>query len=71
MPEVVYYVGASLDGYIATKDGGVDWMSRFQNATEDYGFPEFYASVDALLVGSHTYEVALKSPPWRGADDAG
>ena len=33
--EVIYYVAASLDGYIATPDGGVDWLAPFENSGED------------------------------------
>jgi len=68
MPEVVYYVAASLDRYIATDDGGVDWLSPFQNAGEDHGAGDLYSSVDALLMGSHTYEFALKLGQWPSPD---
>ena len=64
MPEVIYYVASSLDGYIATADGRVDWLSRFYTAGEDHGAGELEASVDALLLGSHTYEFALKLGQW-------
>ena len=64
MPEVIYYVASSLDGYIATADGSVDWLSRFHTAGEDHGAGELEASVDALLLGSHTYEFALKLGQW-------
>ena len=64
MPEVIYYVATSLDGYIATTDGGVDWLSRFHTAGEDHGAGELESSVDALLLGSHTYEFALKLNRW-------
>src|SRR6059058_3359052 len=64
MPEVIYYVASSLDGYIATADGSVDWLSRFHTAGEDHGAAELEASVDALLLGSHTYEFALKLGHW-------
>jgi len=30
MPQVVYYVAASVDGYIATPGGGVEWLDPFQ-----------------------------------------
>jgi dihydrofolate reductase len=64
MIEVVYYVASSLDGYIATPDGSVDWLSPFQVSGEDHGAGELAASVDALLLGSHTYEFALKLGQW-------
>ena len=60
MVEVVYYVASSLDGYIATTDGSIEWLSRFHTAGEDHGAGELESSVDALLLGSHTYEFALK-----------
>ena len=68
MMEVVYYVASSLDGYIATKDGGVDWLSRFHVAGEDHGAGKLEASVDALLLGSHTYEFALRLGQWPSAN---
>src|SRR5436853_6768760 len=64
MPEIIYYVATSLDGYIATAGGSVDWLSRFHTAGEDHGAGELEASVDALLLGSHTYEFALKLGQW-------
>jgi len=68
LPEVVYYVAASLDAYIATPDGGVDWLTRFHTAGEDHGAGELQSSVDALLLGSHTYEFALQLGHWPSPD---
>ena len=68
MPEVVYYVASSLDGYIATSDGSVDWLKPFQAWGEDHGATELNASVDALLLGSHTYEFALQLGQWPAPD---
>jgi dihydrofolate reductase len=64
MTEIFYYVAASLDGYIATPDGGVDWLSELEHADEDYGYSEFLASVDALIMGSATYEQVLGFGEW-------
>src|ERR1044071_3472065 len=68
MPEVIYYVASSLDGYIATADGSVDWLSGFHTAGEDHGAGKLEASVDVLLLGSHTYEFALKLGQWPSPD---
>jgi dihydrofolate reductase len=64
MTEVVYYVAASLDGYIATPDGGVEWLAPFEGTGEDYGYAKFYASVDAVLLGRKTYEKSLSFGEW-------
>lgn len=61
---IVYYVACSLDRYIATSDGSVDWLSRFHVAGEDHGAGKLLDSVDALLLGSRTYEFALKLGHW-------
>lgn len=63
-PEIIYYVACSLDGFIATENGGVDWLEPFQRTGEDHGAGELQASVDALLLGSKTYEFALKFGSW-------
>lgn len=47
MTEVIYYIAVSADGYIAAIDGGVEWMTAFEEATEDYGYALFYAKVEA------------------------
>ncbi len=64
IPEVIYYVASSLDGYIATPDGSVDFLSRFHTAGQDHGAGDLEASIDALLLGSHTYDFALKLGRW-------
>ncbi len=64
MIEVVYYVAASLDGFIATPDGSVDWLAPFEFTGEDYGYADFYASVDIVLMGRRTYEQCLTFASW-------
>ena len=62
--EIIYYVAASLDGFIATPDGGIEWLRPFEGTGEDYGYGEFYASVEAVLLGRRTYEQSLRFPEW-------
>ena len=61
---MIYYVAASLDAFIAPPDGSVDWLSPFEVEGEDYGYAEFYASIDAVLLGSRTYEQSRTFGQW-------
>ena len=61
---VTVHMAASLDGFIARKDGRVDWMeTRDEFAggdTMDPGFVEaFLKTIDCYVMGSRTYETAL------------
>jgi len=62
--EVVYYVASSIDGYLAPADGSLDWLSAFEATDDDFGYREFYGSVDAIVIGSKTYEQALEFDSW-------
>jgi dihydrofolate reductase len=59
MRKVKYFVANSLDNYIARRNGAVDWL--FMDG--DYGMREFFASVDAVLIGRKTYDFALSQNP--------
>ncbi len=52
MGQLILYIATSLDGYIARSSGAVDWLFTDQ----DYGYDDFYDSVDRLLMGRNTYE---------------
>ena len=58
MRKIIVYIATSADGYIARPDGNVDWLNRPQTAG-DYGMPSFYRSIDTILWGRKTYELAL------------
>ena len=62
MGKIAYYVAASMDGYIADADGGVDWLP--QGDANDYGYADFYAGVDALVMGRCTYDQVLRFGEW-------
>ncbi len=61
---VTIHMAASLDGFIARKDGRVDWLEisdEFAGGeTMDAGFVEaFLKTIDCYVMGSRTYETAL------------
>ena len=61
---VTIHMAASLDGFIARKDGSVDWLEKSDEFadgdTMDPGFVEaFRKTIDCYVMGSRTYETAL------------
>lgn len=60
----ILYVATSLDGYIARANGDIDWLPSSENNEEDYGYNDFYNSIDALVMGSNTYEQILGFTEW-------
>jgi dihydrofolate reductase len=61
---VTIHMAASLDGFIARKDGRVDWLETSDEFvggdTLDPGFvEEFLKTIDCYVMGSRTYETAL------------
>ncbi|MGH7578172.1 MAG: dihydrofolate reductase family protein, partial [Longimicrobiales bacterium] len=61
---VTIHMAASLDGFIARNDGGVDWLEtadRFDSG--EVMAPEavaaFLRTIDCYVMGSRTYETAL------------
>jgi dihydrofolate reductase len=61
---VTVHMAASLDGFIARRDGRVDWLEtsdQFEDGdTMDPGFVEaFLETIDCYVMGSRTYETAL------------
>ena len=56
------YIATSTDGYIATPDGGVDWLHTPGNldadmGSEDMGFKSFMNSVDCMIMGRKCMEM--------------
>ncbi|MCP4177701.1 MAG: dihydrofolate reductase [bacterium] len=58
----IFYLAQSLDGYIADRSGSVDWLEHID--TSDKGFDDFLNSVDAILMGRHTYDQILSFGTW-------
>ena len=59
------YIATSLDGFIATGDGGLDWLDEIPNPEQiDYGYAEFIKSIDAIVMGRNTFEKVLTFAQW-------
>lgn len=56
--KIIVYIATSADGYIARPDGSVDWLNRPRTAG-DYGMGAFFRSIDTILWGRKTWDLAL------------
>ena len=70
---VILYIAVSLDGYIADRNGSVDWIKGQDGSVEpEDTFTPFFDSVDTVIMGKRTYDqiVTELSPhhwPYMGA----
>jgi len=61
--KIVYFVTASLDGFIARPNGDIDWLMQAEG-NEDFGFATFLESIDTVVQGRNTYEQVLTFGPY-------
>jgi len=59
------FVGVSLDGFIARPNGDLDWlMGEGGGDSAEYGYNEFIADIDAIVMGRNTFEKVLTLDKW-------
>ena len=64
MARTIYYVGSSMDGYIADRRNKLDWLMQFNDATGVQDSIEtFMQRVGAIVMGSETYKFLLEQAP--------
>jgi dihydrofolate reductase len=56
--KIIVYIATSADGFIARPDGSVDWLDR-PSPKGNYGMGAFYKSIDTILWGRKTCDMAL------------
>lgn len=60
MKKLILYIATSLDGKIAKPDGDVAWLDQLPNPDKsDYGYADFYNTLDTTLMGRKTYDQVL------------
>ena len=57
--KVILFIAMSLDGYIATKENSIDFLSMVELEGEDYGYADFVKSVDTVIIGRKTFDKVL------------
>lgn len=60
------FIARSLDGYIADRKGGLDWLHAIPNPEgTDAGYAAFMRNIDAILMGRNTFEAVCGFDiPW-------
>jgi dihydrofolate reductase len=62
--KTMVYVGTSLDGFIARKDGDIGWLVKFENQEVHDSYGEFINKIDAIVIGRGSFEKVLSFPSW-------
>jgi dihydrofolate reductase len=57
--KIIVLIAKSADGFICRSDGSVDWLDR-PRPKGNYGMGDFYKSIDTILWGRKTYDMALE-----------
>jgi dihydrofolate reductase len=64
-PECAVFVGVSLDGFLARPNGDLDWLTGEGGGDgAEYGYNEFIADIDAIVMGRKTFEKVLTFDKW-------
>jgi dihydrofolate reductase len=60
--KVSVFIATSVDGFIARKEGGLDWLPS--DGGEPHGYDEFFATVGAVVIGRKTFETVQAFESW-------
>jgi dihydrofolate reductase len=63
--KISVYIAASLDGFIARKNGDLDWLPAGEVGGEDFGYAEFMSTIDYVVMGRKTFEKVLTFGGWH------
>jgi dihydrofolate reductase len=64
---VSYYVAMSLDGRIAGPGHDLAFLQTLEGGPDGYGYGEFIAGIDGLVVGASSWDF-MKDYPWPYGD---
>lgn len=60
MRKLSLFIATSLDGYIAKPNDDLNFLKLVEKQGEDYGYAEFTAGIDTIIIGRKTYDYVLK-----------
>lgn len=70
MSKIILYIAISQDGFIADKNGGVDWLPQPDptDKMDEYGYEELMNRISHIIMGSRSYEQILEFGDWAWGD---
>ncbi len=72
MRKIILYIATSLDGFIADKNGELDWLKGDGSDEHNMGsYDDFIQTIDTVILGHTTYhqiitELAVDNWPYKG-----
>ncbi len=60
--KISVFVGVSVDGFMARRNGEFDFLPA--GGGEPHGYNEFIATVDAIVLGRNTFEIVMATKEW-------
>lgn len=60
MRKLSLFIAMSLDGYIAKPNDDLSFLKIVEKEGEDYGYADFMAGIDTIIIGRKTYDYVLK-----------
>lgn len=59
MRKISLFIAMSLDGYIAKPNDDLSFLKLVEKEGEDYGYAEFMAHIDTIIIGRKTYDYVI------------
>ncbi len=57
--KTILFIACSVDGYIASVDEDLGFLSRVEKQGEDYGYSDFISQIDCVILGKRTYDKVM------------
>jgi dihydrofolate reductase len=67
--KIIVHIATSADGYIARRDGDLEWLTSRPAPKGFYGLPKFERSIDARILGRKTFDVSVELGAKFGGND--
>lgn len=68
MSKIILFIATSEDGFIADKEGGVDWFPAPSEHSDDCGYSLLLNRVQAIFMGSRSFDQILGFGEWAWSD---